>query len=598
MAIRLKGGVVQDIRTLFDWGAMGTWKDGQLVAQFLSGHDGSEAAFRTLIHRHGPMVMGICRRVLGDEHAAEDAFQATFLVLVQKAGQLRDSDLLTNWLYGVALRVSRREKARALRRRVGQLALTDDVTGPAGELDRFELRSVIDEEIHRLPARYRVPLVLCHLEGMRHDEVAQRLGCPVGTIESRLSRARDQLRGRLARRGLAPTPLAIADALRPPSTAISLLPASTIDATMKAVVGLSSRRAEVGTALVWALLKRISTHAASVPIGTAASILVVCGGLIAMGSGPHPADSEQPRLAAGKLKLKDASAPGPPSAAPKATRSYQAADQRTSVVASPLKRPRVLERKLEAPRPDRSPSALATPLINVAIDGRLDDWPDNLPRYWIRNKLLGTSVYDSRKEDRSPDSDAYFMVGFDREDSLIYLAVVVPDKSLKVHRDGRTGPGVGDFSPAFETDAVEVYIDGTFSETRIAMPPEGLQGLNASKMPALQYAGVPGRVAAYHDPWGANPSLVYAKTRESRTKMKYRREREITTYEWAIQAYDHFPDKPTRLSAGTRLGFDVAVVDNDGGSSLPSFVTWGAPAVSFKGCDAESLGELILIEKP
>ena len=88
MAIRLPGGVIQDMRTLFDWGTMGTWKDGQLVARFLSGQDESEAAFRTLIHRHGPMVMGICRRVLGDEHAAEDAFQATFLVLVKKAGKL------------------------------------------------------------------------------------------------------------------------------------------------------------------------------------------------------------------------------------------------------------------------------------------------------------------------------------------------------------------------------------------------------------------------------------------------------------------------------------------------------------------------------
>ncbi len=190
------------------------------------------------------------------------------------------------------------------------------------------------------------------------------------------------------------------------------------------------------------------------------------------------------------------------------------------------------------------------------------------------------------------------MVGFDRDDSLIYLAVVVPDESLKVHRDGRSGPASGDFSPAFETDAVEVYIDGTFSDTRIPMPPEGLLGLDASKMPALQYVGVPGRVAAYRDPWGANPSLVYAKTRESRTKMKYRREGEITTYEWAIQAYDHFPDKPTRLSAGTRLGLDVAVVDDDTGSALPSFLTWGSPVVTFKGCDAGSLGELILIEKP
>jgi RNA polymerase sigma factor (sigma-70 family) len=602
MAIRLKSSVIQDLQTLFDWGTMGTWNDGQLVARFLSGQDESEAAFRTLIHRHGPMVMGICRRVLGDEHAAEDAFQATFLVLVKKAGKLRDSDLLTNWLYGVALRVSRREKAKAkaARRRVSQLALSDDLTRAPCELERFELCSVIDEEIHQLPERYRLPLVLCHLEGMRHDEVAQRLGCPIGTIESRLSRARDRLRGRLARRGLAPSELAIGVALRPPAAATSLLSVSTVDATIKAVVELSSHRAQAGKSLVWSLLKRLSLLATSVHTASAASILVICVGLITFRSAPDLAGTEPTRLVAGKVEPNNVSAAESPS--PKAARkveiSYQKADQRKSVLAPPLKNPKAFDPKPELPRPVRSPTALATPLLKITIDGRLDDWPDNLPRYWIRQKLLGTSFYDSETEDRTPDSDAHFMVGFDRDLSVIYLAVIVPDKSLKVHRDGRSGPAVGNFAPAFETDAVEVYIDGTFSDRRIPVPPEGLLGLNAAKMPALQYVGVPGRVAAYNDPWGANPSLIYAKVRERCTRMKYQREREITTYEWVIQAYDHFPDKPTRLSVGSRLGFDVAVVDNDTGSSLPSFSTWGKPADTFKGCDADSLGELILIEKP
>src|SRR5262249_7206685 len=118
MAMRLSGAAIGEIHTLFRWGAMGTWTDGQLMTQFATGQEGGEAAFRILIHRHGPMVLGICRRVLGDEHAAEDAFQATFLVLVKKAGTLRDGDLLTNWLYGVALRVAQKEKARGARRRV------------------------------------------------------------------------------------------------------------------------------------------------------------------------------------------------------------------------------------------------------------------------------------------------------------------------------------------------------------------------------------------------------------------------------------------------------------------------------------------------
>ncbi len=100
------------LQTLFHWGAIGNWTDSQLVTLFLTDEEGSEAAFRVLIHRHGPMVLGICRRVLGDEHAAEDAFQATFLVLVKKAGGLRDCNLLSNWLYGVALRIANKEKAK------------------------------------------------------------------------------------------------------------------------------------------------------------------------------------------------------------------------------------------------------------------------------------------------------------------------------------------------------------------------------------------------------------------------------------------------------------------------------------------------------
>ena len=103
MATRVSAAAIEEVYTLFHLGAMGHWTDSQLVAQFSAGQEGSEAAFRVLIHRHGPMVLGVCRRVLGDEHAAEDAFQTTFLVLVKKAGGLGDCNLLTNWLYGVAL---------------------------------------------------------------------------------------------------------------------------------------------------------------------------------------------------------------------------------------------------------------------------------------------------------------------------------------------------------------------------------------------------------------------------------------------------------------------------------------------------------------
>jgi hypothetical protein len=114
----------------------------------------------------------------------------------------------------------------------------------------------------------------------------------------------------------------------------------------------------------------------------------------------------------------------------------------------------------------------------------------------------------------------------------------------------------------------------------------------------LQYAGLAGEGPAYGDRFKANPSLVYARTREPRTRMKSRREGRTTTYEWAIQVYDRFPGVPTRLEPGTRIGLEVAVVDKDSDRTKPAFLTWGSPPRVFKGFDAESLGELFLADKP
>src|SRR5271156_2647415 len=133
---------------------MGSWTDGQLIARFLGGDETSEEAFRILIHRHGPMVLGVCRRVLGDQHAAEDAFQLTFLIFVKKAGALRDRSLLTNWLYGVALRVAKKERSKGVRREFVERRAAESEIGQERDADEVELRSVIDEEIRRLPERY------------------------------------------------------------------------------------------------------------------------------------------------------------------------------------------------------------------------------------------------------------------------------------------------------------------------------------------------------------------------------------------------------------------------------------------------------------
>jgi RNA polymerase sigma factor (sigma-70 family) len=294
MSMRISGAALGEIQRVFGWGAMGTWTDSQLIERFLAGDEEGETAFRVLLHRHGPMVLGVCRRVLGDEHAAEDAFQATFLVLVRKAGMLRDRGLLANWLYGVALRVAHKDRARGERRRVVERHAAERAPREAQVPGTVELRSLIDEEIRRLPERYRLPLLLCHVEGLRHDEVARRLGCPVGTVESRLSRARERLRTRLARRGLAPSASTMAALLRPPG--IGPVPSSLIATTLRAALERPVLEATLPAA-ARALLGRAGRTAAGVSsaVGAAAAGMVICAGIAAVGLGWSRAEMPRPR---------------------------------------------------------------------------------------------------------------------------------------------------------------------------------------------------------------------------------------------------------------------------------------------------------------
>jgi RNA polymerase sigma factor (sigma-70 family) len=177
----------------------------QLIEIFLNGESGdSSAAFEDLVKRHGPLVLGVCRQVLNHRQDAEDAFQATFLVLARKAGTIRDRQLVGCWLYEVANRIARRARARASRRRLRPEMRGVEASGAEPESDAAwnELRPVLHAEVNGLPAKYGVPLVLCYLEGETHVEVARLLHWPVGTVKGRLSRARDMLRARLSRRGL------------------------------------------------------------------------------------------------------------------------------------------------------------------------------------------------------------------------------------------------------------------------------------------------------------------------------------------------------------------------------------------------------------
>jgi RNA polymerase sigma factor (sigma-70 family) len=196
--------------------------DEQLLEQFVAQRD--EAAFAALLRRHGPMVWGVCRRLLTHHQDAEDAFQATFLVLAGKAASIRRRKLVANWLFGVARRAALNVRAMRTRRtRQEQLCGNlPDVPAPL-ETSRDDVRTVVDEELARMPEKYRLPLLLCGLEGMTHAEAGQHLGWPTGTVAGRLSRGRALLRTRLFRRGVT-APAALTTVFAPDAASAAVLP--------------------------------------------------------------------------------------------------------------------------------------------------------------------------------------------------------------------------------------------------------------------------------------------------------------------------------------------------------------------------------------
>jgi RNA polymerase sigma factor (sigma-70 family) len=186
--------------------------DAQLLEAFLARHD--DGAFAALLRRHGPMVLAVCRRVLRNAHDAEDAFQATFLVLARKAGSVRSRQVLASWLYGVAYRTSTKARAMNAKRRTKERearATAPPAAAADGALE--ELLERLDAELHRLPEKYRVPVVLCELEGRSRREAALQLGLAEGTLSWRLAQARKMLARKLSRPGVALSAGAVAVAL-------------------------------------------------------------------------------------------------------------------------------------------------------------------------------------------------------------------------------------------------------------------------------------------------------------------------------------------------------------------------------------------------
>ena len=203
--------------------------DHELLDHFVA--ERNETAFRSLVLRHGPTVLGVCRRYLRDPHAVEDAFQATFLVFVRKAPTIRDPEGLGNWFHGVARRVADRARRDSIRRRDLERKRAEMVP-PRDPIDRpwDDSARVIREEVERLPRDYRAPIELCYLRGRSQEEAAAELDLPLGTVKTRLVRGRRKLRDRLIRRGVA---LGLLLLLWPRPRRASAVPARLVDSTVE-----------------------------------------------------------------------------------------------------------------------------------------------------------------------------------------------------------------------------------------------------------------------------------------------------------------------------------------------------------------------------
>ncbi len=254
------GTVHDSLRTLFHAGTFAGLTDGELLERFAERKgDSAETAFALLVERHGGIVLSTCRTILRDDHEAHDAFQATFLVLLRKANSIWVRDSLGPWLHRVAYRVAVHARRDSERRRRAEREAAERGSEARSESGWDDMASVVHEEVNRLQERYRIPVVLCDLEGRTYEEAARSLRCPVGTVKSRLARGRECLRGRLIRRGLAPASvlLVLDGHLR---SARAVVPPTLIESTIRP----AAQFAAGGTAAAEAIPEAVVRHAEGV----------------------------------------------------------------------------------------------------------------------------------------------------------------------------------------------------------------------------------------------------------------------------------------------------------------------------------------------
>lgn len=287
----------------------GVVTDAQLLERFLRERD--EAAFELLMWRHGPMVFGVCLRVLQHTQDAEDAFQAAFLMLARKAYSIGRRESVSGWLYMVAYRIALRARTRSMRRGrlerpLDDLLPIDNKSGDPADLSSWrELRQLLDTELSQIPEKYRTAFILCHLEGKTCDEAAEHLGCPRGTVQSRVGRARERLRARLSRRGWIPDGSSLVSLVEEHASSLALVTPVLINSTVHIALLMSVLKATTG--VVSASVAELMSEASPAKhlfrlryLAFLALLLLLAGSAVVWGMRVSMADNEarKPLLAA------------------------------------------------------------------------------------------------------------------------------------------------------------------------------------------------------------------------------------------------------------------------------------------------------------
>lgn len=345
--------ILDPLRRLINRQAGNALSDAQLLENFVTRRD--EASFEVLVWRHGAMVLALCKRVLRDAHEAEDAFQATFLVFARKADSIGRGEVLAAWLYKVAYRIAIRLRAAAAKRSASAEP-TEAIPAPktGGDTDWHDLKPVLDDEIARLPEKYRTPFVLCYLEGRTNEEAATLLGCPKGTVLSRLARGRERLRTRLAKRGVALTAVTFALTVSQNAASASV-PAALVTPTVSAAIPFAAGSAatEHVPAHIAALAEGAMKTMTSVKLKAASAVLALAmlGTSIAWAARNGESDSPAP-----------APTPSTPTTSPREALAPVAALPAPTLAAAPV--------EAQRERPATVAPAVAGKVTSIAKDGK------------------------------------------------------------------------------------------------------------------------------------------------------------------------------------------------------------------------------------